>query len=123
MWSLPYATSIHPSTHPFASDVCATKLLPRLCDDALVLAGLDIVDGAEEMALGVLQTLGIAVCVRARKVRVDQLNQPIEIFCRDLFCRVGKRQLLGARGKQEENVRPVFRFLETRLTVSFCWSK
>lgn len=38
--------------------------LSRLGDDALVVARLDVVDGAEEVALRVLEGLGVAVGVR-----------------------------------------------------------
>jgi len=59
--------------------------LPRLRNHTLILTRLDIFDGAVEVALGVLEALGVTVCVRARQVRVDEFDQPVEVFGRDLF--------------------------------------
>lgn len=66
--------------HSPAKRASTIRLLPRLRNHALVIPRLDVVDGAEEMALGILHTLGVAVGVRARQVGVDELDQPIQIF-------------------------------------------
>lgn len=60
--------------HSPAKRACTIRLLPRLRNHALIIPRLDVVDGAEEMALGILHTLGVAVGVRARQVGMDELN-------------------------------------------------
>lgn len=45
---------------------CVVKLLPRLGDHALVIPRFNVVQRSEKVALGVFQSLGIALCIGGR---------------------------------------------------------
>lgn len=45
-------------------------LLPRLRDDPFILSAFDIVQRSVKMSFGILQTRGVALCVRRAEVRM-----------------------------------------------------
>jgi hypothetical protein len=72
---------------PFASfpHTVTLRSLSCLGHHSLILSTLDVIQGPIEVSLGILQTLlRSAFCIAARKVRVYQLDESVEILRRYL---------------------------------------
>ena len=73
----------HQNQNPITRSLARSKPIHSFClrDNALVLPTRDIVQCALEMLLGSFQAGALLVCLQ---IRVDELDEAVEVFCCDL---------------------------------------